>query len=187
MSCVKGIKTYIVFLTFFFPETFTGGSLFALIVHTNGPSSEIKMARSGCEIKMTALKAPSSWSSQNQPYGPLRLVLFLHSVLSNMLGEIRVQPACLSAETSAELWFTTGIHPCSSHSNRQSAMCSVWSGQGALLLDAALFYLNPTGSWWDTVYMHKYTHSDHSDIWCLWLMGEKRKDDQLLFLNCNLK
>lgn len=96
--------------------------------HSTGPSSEIKMAYWGCEIKIMALKALSSWSSQNLPYGPLGLVLFLHSVLSNMLGEIRVQPACLSANESTELWSMTGIHPNCSHSNKIGLMCSKWPG-----------------------------------------------------------
>lgn len=99
-------------------------SLSSFCLHTTGPSSEIKMARWECEIKIMALRALSSWSSQSQPYGPLGLVLFLHSVLSNMLGEIRVQPACLSVDESAELWSTTGIHPDRSHSNRPGLMCS---------------------------------------------------------------
>lgn len=96
--------------------------------HTTVPSSEIKMAYWGCEIKIMALKALSSWSSQNLPYGPLGLVLFLHSVLSNMLGEIRVQPACLSADETAELWSMTGIHPDCSHGNKLGLTCLKWPG-----------------------------------------------------------
>lgn len=105
---------------------------FPIGLHSTSPSSEIKMAHWGCEIKMMALKAPSSWSSQNQPYGPLGSVLFLHSVLSNMLREIRVQPASLSAVESTALWSTTGIHPACSHSNNLGLMCSAWNDQEGL-------------------------------------------------------
>lgn len=93
-------------------------------LHTSGPSSEIKIAHSGCEIKIMALKAQSSWSFQNQPYGPPGLVLFLQSVLSNMLEEMRVQPACLPADEPTKLRLRTGIHPGCSHSNKLSLMCS---------------------------------------------------------------
>lgn len=76
---------------------------FPFCPHTSGLSSEIKTAHCESEIKIMALKSTSIWSSQNQPYGPLVSLFFLHSVLSNMEEEIRVQPACLSLEESTEV------------------------------------------------------------------------------------
>lgn len=147
--------------------------LLSFCLHTNGPSSEIKMARRGCEIKIMALKALSSWSSQSQPYGPLGLVLFLHLVLSNMLGEIRVQPACLSVDESNQLWFTTGIHPGCSHSNKLGLMCSAWNDQEAVLLETTFSHLYLAGPWWgDNINICMYTspHVCCSNIrlnsWC---------------------
>lgn len=133
------------------------------------------MAHWGCEIKIMALKALSSWSSQNQPYGPLGLVLFLHSVLSNMLGEIRVQPACLSVDESTELWSTTGIHPDCSHSNKLGLMCSARNDQEALLLNTTSSHLYLTTPWWGQNINICMCTSPHMNSWIVcsaWLAYE---------------
>lgn len=104
-----------------------------------------------------ALKALSSWSSQNLPYGPLGLVLFLHSVLSNMLGEIRVQPACLSVDESAELWSMTGIHPDCSHSNKLGLKCLKWPG-GTFIENHFITSLSQKSLLIRRNYKYLYTH-----------------------------
>lgn len=108
-------------------------------------------------------EALSSWFSQNQPYGPLGLVLFLHSVLLNMLGEIKVQPACLSVDESTKLWSTTEIHSDCSHSNKLGLICSAWNDQEALLLKETFSHLFLTSPRWGEninicMYWNWHTH-----------------------------
>lgn len=109
-------------------------SLSSFYRHARSASSEIKMAHCRCKIKIMALKSQSSWSSQNQPYGPL--LLFLHAVPSNVLGEIKVQPASLCIDESTKLWFMTVIHPGCSHSNNRLGL----KGLRALVF----FFLTPS-------------------------------------------